>query len=391
MLISYFCYKAKNCLNFNMKTITKNITSLFKPYLTVKNGYKGGKGVSSKFDGQKVYKLSSNENPIGTSPLAIEAIKNATKDLYFYPDTTDIRLREALEVYYDHQLNKEQFVCAAGGSELIDLIIRAFVKEGEEVIVSTPCFVPYKMFSKWSGAEVINVPLSETDYSLQVEGIINAVTEKTRIIFLTSPNNPTGSYIKKREFESLLKQLPPHILVVFDEVYWHFAEAEDYTTALPYIAEYNNIIAINSFSKTYGLASLRVGYAYTNETVAAYLRQICKPFLITKLSLEGTIASLKDDEFINKTIQTIQTERKFLEEQYTLLGIQFYPTQANFFLINPRIPSTEFVEFLANEGIAVRPVDNFGAQGMVRISIGNREANEALIVALKKLVATITN
>ncbi|MCB0485344.1 MAG: histidinol-phosphate transaminase, partial [Flavobacteriaceae bacterium] len=341
--------------------------------------------------GQKVYKLSSNENPIGTSPLAIEAIKNATKDLYFYPDTTDIRLREALEVYYNQKLNKEQFVCAAGGSELIDLIIRAFVKEGEEVIVSTPCFVPYKMFSKWSGAEVINVPLSETDYSLQVEGIINAVTEKTRIIFLTSPNNPTGSYIKKSEFESLLKQLPPHILVVFDEVYWHFAEAEDYTTALPYISKYNNIIAINSFSKTYGLASLRVGYAYTNEIVAAYLRQICKPFLITKLSLEGTIASLKDDEFINKTIQTIQTERKFLEEQYTLLDIQFYPTQANFFLINPPIPSTEFVEFLANEGIAVRPVDNFGAQGMVRISIGNREANEALIVALKKLVATITN
>ncbi|WP_298369620.1 histidinol-phosphate transaminase [uncultured Lutibacter sp.] len=368
-----------------MNITTKTIKSLFKPYLTVKNGYKGGKGVSQKKEGQKTYKLSSNENPIGTSPLAINAIKEAIKDLHLYPDTTDIRLREALEVYYNRELTKDQFICAASGSEIIDLTIRAFVKEGDEVIVSTPCFVPYKMFSRWSGANVIDVPLFENGYSLNVEGILKSVTEKTRIVFLTSPNNPTGSYISKQELKYLLSELPQDIVVVFDEVYWHFANAEDYTIAKSYIAKYPNLIAINSFSKTYGLASLRVGYAYMNVDVAAYLRQICKPFLITKLSLEGAIASLKDAVFIQKTVETIHSEKIFLEVEFEKLGIQFYPTQANFYLITPPIPSNEFVQFLVEEGIAVRPVDNFGATGKVRITIGTREANIALIKALNKL------
>ncbi|WP_111708247.1 histidinol-phosphate transaminase [Lutibacter citreus] len=368
-----------------MKTTSKSIKTLFKPYLTVKNGYKGGRGISQKKEGQKVYKLSSNENPIGTSPFALKAIKNSLSDLHLYPDTTDIRLREALEVYYKQQLLKEQFICAASGSEIIDLIIRAFVREEDEVIISTPCFVPYKMFSCWSGATVVDVPLFENDYSLNVEGILKSVSEKTRIIFLTSPNNPTGSYISKEELEYLLNELPQDVVVVFDEVYWHFANTDDYTTALPYISNYPNLIAINSFSKTYGLASLRVGYAYMNEEVAAYLRQICKPFLITKLSLEGAIASLKDANFIKETIETIHSEKSFLKVEYNKLGIKFYPTQANFYLINPPIPSNEFVQFLAGEGIAVRPVDNFGANGKVRITIGTREANIALIKALNKL------
>lgn len=367
-----------------MDVVSKTIESLFKSYLTVKNSYKGGKGVVKK-TGQKTYKLSSNENPIGTSPLAMRAIQEATKDLHLYPDTTDIRLREALEVYYNGKLTKDQFICAASGSEILDLIIRAFVKEEDEVIVSTPCFVPYKMFSRWSGANVLDIPLFEDDYGLNVNEILNAVTHKTRIIFLTSPNNPTGSYISKEVFESFMAQLPTNIVVVFDEVYWHFANANDYTTALPYISKYQNLIAINSFSKTYGLASLRVGYAYMNEEVAAYLRQICKPFLIAKLSLEGAIASLKDNDFIKKTVKIIQTEKVFLEEEFEKLGIQFFPTQANFYLVIPPIPSNEFVQFLAEEGIAVRPVDNFGAVGKVRISIGAREANKALIQALNKL------
>lgn len=366
-----------------MDVVSKTIKSLFKPYLTVKNGYKGGKGISSK--NKKVYKLSSNENPIGTSPKAMQAIKNSLEDLHLYPDTTDIRLREALEKSYNYNLNKDQFICAASGSELIDLVIRAFVKEDDEVIVSTPCFVPYKMFSRWSGASVVDVPLFSDSYRLDVKGILNAVTEKTRIIFLTSPNNPTGSYISKEDFESLMVQLPTNIVVVFDEVYWHFADAKDYVRALPYISDYPNLIAINSFSKTYGLASLRVGYSYMDVEVATYLRQICKPFLITKLSLNAAIASLNDDEFVKKTVNTIKSEKIYLQEKFKALGIHFYPTQANFFLINPPIPSKEFVHFLNEEGIAVRPVDNFGATGKVRISIGAREANEALIKALKKL------
>lgn len=368
-----------------MKSNNKNISSIFKPFLKSKNHYKGGKGISSTKKNQKVFKLSSNENPIGSSPKAISAIKENLNKLHLYPDTTDIRLREALVKYYDYQLHKDNFLCAASGSEIIDLIIRGFVNENDEVIVSTPCFVPYQIFSNWAGAKIIDAPLLTNTYEIDIERILKCISPKTKIIFLTSPNNPTGSYIPKEKLEILLEEIPSNIVIVFDEVYWNFTDASNYTIALPYIQKHNNLIALNSFSKTYGLAALRVGYAYMDIEVANYLRQICKPFLISKLSLEGAIASLTDDDFIKRTVNTIKEERIFLKTQFELLEIKFYPTQANFFLVKPPISVDDFVSFLREEGISVRPVDNFGATGKVRISIGNREANRALIKAMKKL------
>lgn len=371
-----------------MQSKNKSIKSLFKPYLNVKDAYKGGKPIVANKKGQKVYKLSSNENPIGSSPLAIKEIKKHLNNLHIYPDTTDIHLREALVTYYDKQLDIDQFLCAASGSELIDILIRGFIRENDEVIISTPCFVPYRMFSQWSGAKVVDVPLKETNYDLDVEGILKAINSKTRIVFLTSPNNPTGSYIPKEILENLLNQIPSNIIVVFDEVYWHFAEAPDYVKAITYLKKHPNIIAINSFSKTYGLAALRVGYAYMDIEIANYLRQLCKPFLITKLSLEGAIAALKDTSFIEETIKMVQTERQFIQKEFTKLKVDFSPSQANFFLINPPMSDVEFTDLMRDEGIAVRPVKNFGAVGKVRISIGNREANQAMIQAIKKIYDT---
>lgn len=362
------------------------LTALFKPYLEVKGGYKGGKSVTKTKKDQKTYKLSSNENPIGASPKAIAAIQAHLQQLGYYPDPTDIRLREALADYYKHQLHPDQFIAANGGSELIDLVIRGFVKVGDEVIISSPFFVPYRMFSLWAGASVVDVPLKEDAYAVDVEGILQAINEKTRIVFLTSPNNPTGTYISRPSLESLLAEIPPDVVVILDEVYWHFATAEDYARALPYLADHQNLIAINSFSKTYGLAALRVGYAYMDLEVAAYLRQICRPFLISRLSLEGAIAALEDHDFVRQTTELVIRERRFLEERYTELGISFTPSQTNFILVDPPVPATEFVDYLFEAGIAVRPMDNFGAPGKVRISIGAREANEAVLEAIRRLL-----
>lgn len=367
-----------------MKEKNKSITDRFKAHLTVKDGYKGGKSIQAKKN-QKTYKLSSNENPIGPSPKALEAIQQHLQQIHIYPDTTDTRLRQALEIYYKHQLHQDQFVCAASGSELLDIMLRGFVGQGDEVIVSSPYFVAYKMFAAWSGAKVVDVPLQTPNYQLDVEGILSAINDRTRIIFLTSPNNPTGTYIPKATLETLLAQVPADVLVVLDEVYWHFATKENYTKALPYLSDYQNLIAINSFSKTYGLAALRVGYAYMNEEIANYLRQLCRPFLIGKLSLEGALGALQDADFIEHTVQLVTQERAFLEAQFRALNIEFTPSQSNFILINPPLPSSEFVAFLREQGISVRPVDNFGAPGKVRISIGNREANKALIGAMKQL------
>lgn len=362
------------------------VSALFKSYLEVKDGYQGGKSVTANKKDQKTYKLSSNENPIGASPKAIAAIRGYLDRLHLYPDPTDVRLRQALAEFYEGQLSPDHFIGTNGGSELIDLIIRGFVEVGDEVIISAPFFVPYRTFSQWGGAEVINVPLAAEDYSVDVEGILDAITGRTKVVFLTSPNNPTGTYIPRPVLERLLAAIPPDIIVVLDEVYWQFATAPDYVRALPYVEDHPNLIAINSFSKTYGLAALRVGYGYMNVEIADYLRQICKPFQVARLSLEAAIAALRDKEFVAQSVKLVTAERKYMEQQYTELGIDFASSQANFVLIDPPVPAPEFVDYLFGQGIAVRPMDNFGAPGKVRISIGTREANEALLAAIRQLL-----
>lgn len=362
----------------------RDITSIFKPFLRPKEVYKGGKNIP--LSDKKIYKLSSNENPIGASPKAIEALLEASKSIDIYPDQSDIRLRQALVEDFNGNLEADQFVTGNSGSEVIDMVLRAFVSEGDEVIFSNPCFLPYSVFSRWYGAKQIDIPLLKPNYDLDVKGIINAITDRTKVIFLTSPNNPTGSYIPKAILEDFLNRVPKNILIVFDEVYRHFADAEDYVTALPYVLKGHNILGLNSFSKTYGLAGLRIGYGYTTKTIANYLRLIHKPFLMPLTSLEAAIGALNDHAFIEETVKTVQIGREFIKDSFASLGIMFWPTQANFFIIDPPLPEMEFTDKLMERGIMVRPVSQFGAPGKVRITIGNQEANQALVSAISNLL-----
>ncbi|MEZ4810386.1 MAG: histidinol-phosphate transaminase [Allomuricauda sp.] len=362
----------------------KSIESIFKPHLEPKEVYKGGENIPPS--DKKIYKLSSNENPLGASPKAVAAIKAAADQIDLYPDQTDIRLREALVQDFHGKLSVDQFITGNSGSEIIDMILRAFINEGDEVMYSNPCFLPYSVFSRWYGALQVDVPLLDPNYDLDVEGILNAITERTKVIFLTSPNNPTGTYIPKPVLEDFLNRIPKNIVVVFDEVYRHFADAEDYITALPYVLEGHNVIALNSFSKTYGLAGQRIGYCYTTTTIANYIRLIHKPFLLPLTSLEAAIGALNDSDFIAETVKTVLEGRKFLANAFVELGIQFWPSQANFFIIDPPLPEMEFTNKMMGEGIMVRPVSQFGAPGKARITIGNQEANEALVKALQKII-----
>ena len=365
----------------------KNIQSIFKPHLAPKEVYQGGKNIPPS--DKKIYKLSSNENPLGASPKAMEAMKVAVAKIDVYPDQTDVRLREALVTDFDNQVSANQFICGNSGSEILDMILRAFIYEGDEVIFSNPCFLPYSVFSRWYGAKQIDVPLLEPHYDLDVEGILNAISERTKIIFLTSPNNPTGTYIPKPILDDFFNRVPKNIVIVFDEVYRHFAEAKDYVTALPYVLEGHNIIGLNSFSKTYGLAGQRIGYCYTTETIANYIRLIQKPFLLPLTSIEAAIGALNDTDFIAKTVKTVLEGRAYLAQAFDELGINYWPSQANFFIIDPPLPEMEFTDKLMEEGIMVRPVSQFGAPGKVRITIGNAEANKALVNALRKIIANI--
>lgn len=357
----------------------------FKQYILEDSTYKGGGKKILMPDGITVHKLSSNENPLGYSPKVKKALKDTLDDLSMYPDNTDIRLRQALVADFDGALVADNFISANSGSEIIDMISKAFLNENDEIIVSQPCFLPYTAFTRWMGARAINVPMTQK-YNYNLECILDAVTPRTKLVFLASPNNPSGNYIPLKDLREFIDRLPEHVLLVLDEVYRHFAEAEDYTSALPFIKAGKNVIAINSFSKTYGLAGLRVGYGYAPLKISNYIRKICKPFLLSSLALEGAIAALEDTDFVKRTVDLVKTERKFVLEALDALQITYWPTQGNFVMIDPPVRDTEFVSFLEQRGIMVRPVGNFGAPGKVRISFGTREANKALVSALEVLL-----
>ena len=361
----------------------KDKISFFKEYLAVAEPYKGGKSISEiKTKKDKIYKLSSNENPIGASPKAMEAIKNNLDNLHIYPDRTDQRLQKALKAFYKDAIDERQFIGASSGSEIIDHVVRAFAGEGLEVIVSNPAFKPYIMFSSWYGSTIVDVPLLTPNYTLDVPGILEAITDQTRLIFLTSPNNPTGTHISKQELDQLFAGLPEHVVVVLDEVYYHFAEAEDYTIAMPYVQKGYNIIAVNSFSKTYGLAGMRIGYGYTTPELSDYIHQLCKPFLIDTLSIEAGIAALSDQAFIDKTVNIVKEGRQFLYKHLDRVGMHYWKSQGNFILMKPEMPAEEFELKMLTEGVMVRPVGNFGAPGCVRVTVGTAEANQAFVDAL---------
>jgi len=361
------------------------ISRHFKSYFQTKVKYKGGSS-GTPLPGKKIYKMSSNENPLGTSTKVLRHIERHIKDLHLYPDTTDLRLREALSEYYNNRLHKSQFITANSGSGIIQLLIKGFVNIGDEVIVSSPYFVPYRTFSEWAGAKAIDVPLITPTYTLDVEGISNAISEKTRIIFITSPNNPTGTYVNKAHLQKALSLIPQDILVIYDEVYQHFIKEEDYATAEEFINDYPNLIGLNSFSKAYGLASMRAGYMYGTEDLVNYVRLIHRPFLLNKLSMEAAITALQDQDFIDNVYRHVQTELSYLHDGLKSLGITYTTSSANFIMFQPPLDSATFVHKMAEQGIILRPLDNYMAPGWVRVSLSSHEGNEAFLKAIRTIL-----
>lgn len=361
---------------------------LFKPHLRENKVYKGGKTRSEVTSDKKIYKLSSNENLLGSSPKALAAIRDHLHLLNEYPDRTDKRLQKALSKFYQEELLPNQFITSNSGVEMLELIVRAFLGEGLECIFSNPAFEPYRMFPAKLGAVAKNVPLLDDNFDLDVDGILQAITDKTRLIFLTSPNNPTGTHIPKAQLDALISQLPKHVVLVYDEVYYQFAQAEDYTTALPYVLDGHQVIGVNSFSKAYGLAGLRMGYAYSTPEIAQYVSQVRRPFMLSTLVLEAAIAALNDQAFIAKTVKMVNDGKKYLYLELDKLGIKYWQSEANFILIKPEMKDTLFEEKMLGEGIMVRPVANFGAPGCIRVTIGTEEANRAFVGALSRVVGS---
>jgi histidinol-phosphate aminotransferase len=359
--------------------------TFFKPCILNTKPYQGGSTRGENGE-RKVYKLSSNENLLGASPKAIRAIKENLHMLHEYNFLDDGRFREALACSFDFAIGAEYFFTANSGMELLDLICRGFLEPGDQCILSTPTFLAYKSFAEVGGASVIDIPLQPKDFSLQVENILGAVNEKTKIIFISSPNNPTGSIVTSNEMEVLVENLPAQVLIVYDEVYHHYVDHPKYARAIDFIKKEYPVIGLHSFSKAYGLAGIRLGYAFSTPAITGYLRQLRRPFMINSLSMEAGMAALKDKEHIQKTMEMVEGEKRWLYQELKKFGISYWPSHANFILFRSPYETGHFAADMLESGVMVRTGEVFGAGGCIRVTVGTREANAAFINILKMIV-----
>ena len=236
------------------------------------------------------------------------------------------------------------------------------------------------------GAEQVDVRLKE-NWTLDIEGIANAINDKTRLLYITNPNNPTGTIYSYQELDELFKHVPDEVIIVYDEVYERYVDNKNYATAMRWLEQGKNIIGINSFSKMYGMAGMRLGYGYTNLMLADYLRKLTRPFMINSVALAAGIAAINDVGFIEKSVKHVKEEKKYLYDELDRLAVEYWKSESNFIMIRLSEKADEFEEFMLSQDVMVRPVGYFGAEGCVRVTVGTVEGNRAYIKGLEKFLA----
>jgi len=361
----------------------------FNPNIAASPIYVGGKSteeVRSQYGLEEIIKIGSNENPLPPSPLAVEAMQRAAAQLNRYPPMGDDDLREALAGSIGRGLSPDHFFSGNGGCDVLWMIANSFLTAADECIICRPTFPIYDATAKRIGAKVVYVDLDPTDFRYDIEAILAAVTERTRLVYLCSPNNPTGNHLTAQQLEALISHLPPHVLVVSDEVYHHFVTADDIADSLAYVQEGKNLVVVHSFSKVFGLAGLRLGYGIAPVEISRYIARMRQPFHLSRVTIEGGIAALQDRDHIEKTVELVISGRKWLYEQIKALGIQAWPSQANFVLFQPAMPAPVMAEALLKRGVIVRPLGGFYLPDHIRVTVGLPGENEQFISALRQVL-----
>jgi histidinol-phosphate aminotransferase len=323
----------------------------------------------------EVIKLASNENALGASPKAIQAIEDYLSRIHLYPDGGAWYLKKDLAEHLG--VTPENIILGNGSDEIVSLITRIFIQRGDEAITGDPSFLMYKIDTKLSQGEIICIPLK--NFQMDVPAVLKAITPRTKLIFISNPNNPTGTITPGKEVEKLLQKIPSHILVISDEAYYEYVDDPDYPDTISWIKKDKNIVILRTFSKIYGLAGLRIGYAVARERIISLLNRARPPFNVNSLAQVAARASLKDEEHLNKSRRLIREEKQFLYKHFTKIGVSFLPTQANFILIESGERTKEIVLALLKKGIIVRSMEAYNLPHHIRLTIGTREQNEAFI------------
>lgn len=330
----------------------------------------------------KVVKLASNENPLGASPKAVEAIMHYLPEIHRYPDAQAAGLREAIASRL--QLNPEQLVVSNGADELITLISEAFLEQGDEIIASSPTFSEYEFGANLMGASVVDVPLTN-EYGFDVDALLAAVTEQTKIVWICSPNNPTGTYIPKGELQRLLDRLPKRVLVIYDAAYGHYASAGDYTDGLEFVRDGYPILVLQTFSKIFGLAGVRVGFGAAPESLIRHILQVKEPFNVNALAQVAAAAALMDEEHVAASRRLNEQGREQLYRAFERLGLPYTESSSNFVLVQLGPDAANLYERLLRLGVIVRYGGAWGLTEHVRVTVGTEEENDFLIECLAAL------
>ncbi len=328
----------------------------------------------------EIIKLASNENPLGPSPKALAALRSALTSANLYPDGGGFYLREALAAKLG--VNRDQLILGAGSNEIIEFLGHAFLDRGDDIVTSEHAFVVYKLVAAGFGARTVEVP--SPDFRHDLEGILTAVTPKTRLIFIANPNNPTGTLASQKQLDRFMERVPPQIVVVFDEAYYEYLDKPPDT--LRFINDGRNVVTLRTFSKIQGLASLRVGYGIARPELIQVLHKTRQPFNVSGLAQTAALAGLGDEEHRRETKGITDEGRDYLQTEFAALGLQFVPSVANFVLVNVG-DGAKIFRALLERRIIVRALKGYNLAAWLRISVGTMEQNQRCIAALKEILA----
>jgi histidinol-phosphate aminotransferase len=353
-----------------------------KPGILDIEAYVPGK---SSAKGSKIFKLSSNESPIGASPKATAAFTAAASKLALYPDGSATALRQAIAQRYG--LSADRIICGAGSDEILQLLAHAYLGPDDEAVYSQYGFMVYPIVIQANGATCVIA--KETAFTTNVDAMIAAVTPKTKIVFVANPNNPTGTYISYSELRRLHAALPPHVLLVVDAAYAEFVTANDYEPGMALVSEFENVIMTRTFSKVHGLAALRLGWAYGPAHVLDVLNRIRGPFNVSLPAVATGVASIEDTSFMDKALAHNSQWLSWMTTAIANLGLDVTPSVGNFVLVHFNINKTAAAAdaYLQDHGLVVRRMEGYGLPNALRISVGTEEANHALVKALKDFMA----
>jgi histidinol-phosphate aminotransferase len=356
---------------------------LIRPSITGLTPYSPGKPIAEvqrELGLSDIIKLASNENPLGPSPLALQAMERAVREVRLYPENDAPVLRQALSE--KHGVPPEQIIVGRGSDEVIHMLGLAFLNPGEEVIMDEPPFTLYEFTAQLMGGVQVRVPMR--DFACDIEAMAQRLSERTKIIFIANPNNPAGSIVRRQQIKEFMQRLPSGAIAVFDEAYREYADDPEFPDSLEYVRRGANAIVLRTFSKIYALAGLRIGYGMAPLHLAKWVARVREPFNVSSVAQEAALASLQDANQVARSVKVNREGKEYLSREFERLRLKHVPTQANFMLVDVGRDCREVFRGLLQRGVIVRTCDIFGFPNHIRVTIGTMEQNQRFIQALEQ-------